>query len=617
MTEEEFLQQLLAVPTVLGAELSPDKRWVAFMWRGVHQHIDVFYAATDGTSPPIALTNTPQATMLVSWTRDSRAVIVAEDHDGDERTRLFRVALDQPGQLEPLTEDRPAYFIRGGNLHPDGNTLFYGANVNVASGQVIEPTWVYRHDLRTGERTPIAKPQRPAGGAPSLNSLGTHLLYSRQERHPAGRQIHLVDIAGRDDREILNFGDAVKVGAKWFPDGEHILVLSESRTGEPQEYKSVGIYHWPTNELRWLISDPARNIEHAWTTPDGLVIVDEIAGARHAPVFRSPDGEPETPFPALPGNILPLGQAVDGAWIGVYTAATTPTDIVRFGLDAQTPFDLSSLTRVWERTKLTREQLAAAEDFRWLSSDGLPIQGWLYRAQPNQRRAILFIHGGPTSHSEDRLNAQIQYFVAQGFNVLDVNYRGSTGFGLRFREAIKEDGWGGREQADIATGAQALIEAGLAAPGRVGVTGTSYGGYSSWCLITHYPRAVIAAAAPICGMTDLVIDYETTRPDLRPYSEEMLGGSPTEVPERYHERSPINFVHQIQGRLLIVQGGQDPNVTPENVRQVVQRLDAAQIPYELLVFDDEGHGIIKPANQERLFRCLARFFDEAFAEEQH
>lgn len=111
------------------------------------------------------------------------------------------------------------------------------------------------------------------------------------------------------------------------------------------------------------------------------------------------------------------------------------------------------------------------------------------------------------------LSPQLQYFVPEGFNVLAVNYRGSTGFGLPFREAIKGDGWGRREQADIAAGAEALIDAGLAEPGRVGVTGTAYGGYSSWFSITHYPPEIMAAAAPICGMTDLVVDYETTRKD--------------------------------------------------------------------------------------------------------
>ena len=91
----------------------------------------------------------------------------------------------------------------------------------------------------------------------------------------------------------------------------------------------------------------------------------------------------------------------------------------------------------------------------------------------------------------------------------------------------------------------------------------------------------------------------------------MMGGSPTQVPERYHERSPINFVQDIRGRLLIIQGAQDPNVTPENVRQVVKALDAHGIPYELLVFPDEGHGISKPANQGELYRRLVAFFEDA------
>lgn len=615
MEANPFLRQLLSLPTVLDAALSPDGRWLAFVWHRVHANLDVFVVPTDGSAPPVALTHTPEATVLASWTPDSRAVLVAEDTAGDERARLFRVDLERPGVLEPLTEAHPPFFLRGGNLHPNGRTLFYGANYDAAAGQTIEPTWVYRHDLDSGARTPIAQPLRPAWTIPALNRAGTHLIYARKERHPSGNQIYLVDAEGRADREILNFGDAVKVEASWFPDGEQLLVLTDSRDGRPQNHKSLGVYHWPTGALRWLIDDPARTIEAALVTPDGLVVVDEIREARHLPTLLAPESGAETPFPRLEGNLLPLGRAPDGAWVGHYYAANAPAELVRFALDARTPADLVSLTRVWERTTLTSARLAPAEDFRWNSSDGLSIQGWLYRAHPNPRRAIIYVHGGPTAHSEDRLNAQIQYFVARGFNVLDVNYRGSTGFGLRFREAIKADGWGGREQADIAAGAEALIRAGLAAPGCVGVTGTSYGGYSAWCQITHTPPEIIAAAAPICGMTDLVVDYQTTRPDLRPYSEEMIGGTPDQAPERYRERSPINFVAGIGGRLLIVQGAQDPNVTPANVREVIARLEAHSIPYELLVFEDEGHGVIKPANQERLYTCLTTFFAAALQAE--
>jgi dipeptidyl aminopeptidase/acylaminoacyl peptidase len=92
----------------------------------------------------------------------------------------------------------------------------------------------------------------------------------------------------------------------------------------------------------------------------------------------------------------------------------------------------------------------------------------------------------------------------------------------------------------------------------------------------------------------------------------MLGGTPSEVPDRYRERSPINFVTNIKGRLLIVQGLQDPNVTPENVRAVSVALQSAGIEYELLAFDDEGHGIAKPKNQKTLYLRLLDFFSGAF-----
>jgi dienelactone hydrolase len=548
---------------------------------------------------------------LVSWAPDSGSVVVAQDHDHDEHVQLFRIAVDRPAEMLPLTDDRPAYYVRGGDLHPDGRWLFYAANFDIDTGQSIEPGWIYRHDLVSGERRVMGQPMRPAYTAPRLNRPGTHLLYDRKDRHPAGNQVYLLDVEGRTERELLNFGDAVKVYADWFPDGEHIMVLSESRDGRPQEHKSLGVLHWPSGSLDWLIDDPGRGLEYAWVRPDGSLIALDVLQAQCRPALVDPASATETPFHELPGNLWPLGRAPDGWWIARYYSATQPADLVRLPPLSSDRAQPTSLSAMWSRTALERERLAPAEDVRWNSSDGLQIQGWLYRSRPNPHRAVILIHGGPTGHDEDAFDALVQYLVAQRFNVLCVNYRGSTGFGLAFRELIKQDGWGGREQEDIAAGAQALIASGLAAPGRIGVTGTSYGGYSAWCQITRYPPELIAAAAPICGMTDLVVDYQTTRPDLRPYSEEMMGGSPATVPQRYYERSPINFVHNIRGKLLIVQGAQDPNVTPENVRHVVARLDEHHVPYQLLEFADEGHGITRRTNVAHLYQRLSAFFEQA------
>jgi len=609
-TSEHYLDQFLSLPKLYGSGASPDGKWVAWVWAGIGATMDVYAAPTDGSSEPICLTQGYQGqdSWLISWSPDSKAVIVAQDHDGDERARLFRVDLAKPGNMQPLTEESPQYFLRGGQLHPNGRWLIYAANFDVATGKEIEPTYVYRHDLQTGEHIVLARPQKACYYAPSMNEQGTHILYNRKDLHPAGYLLWMVDIEGKTDREILNVGDNMKVIGSWLADGRRVLVIAETQT-----HFKVGVLDSATNDVRWLIDDPNRNIDNAYVPhgSDQAVIV-EIQDARLKASLLNVETGAESRLPELPGNLLPVAPVNRDEWIGEFYSSQQPRDVVRFAIANPQPENFVSLTRVWEQTSVKAADLVAAEDFRWKSVDGLLIQGWLYRPKGEAKGTIVYVHGGPTWHSENNLNYQIQFFVSQGFNVLDPNYRGSTGFSRAFQEAIKEDGWGGREQDDIRTGIEALIAAGIAKIGKVGITGTSYGGYSSWCAITRFTPEILAASAPICGMTDLVVDYQTTRPDLRPYSEEMIGGSPDQVPERYYKASPINFVSNIKGRLLIVQGLQDPNVTPSNVQVVKEKLDQSGIEHQVLAFDDEGHGIGRPKNQKTLCLRLVEFFGEAF-----
>ena len=540
----------------------------------------------------------------MSWTPDSKAIIVAQDRGGNERFQLLRIEIERPLEMLPLTEVDPAYFLRGGDLHANGRWLVYGANFDLVGSREIEPTWIYRHDLESGERIVLAKPRKASYVRPNLSPDGRFVLYTRRDLHPAGEQVWLVDIDGLEDREILNFGTEMKTFASWFPYGKRVLVVSDGET-----HKRVGVWTMADGSMRWVIDDPKRSIEEVFAPhgSEGLVIV-EVRQARIHSSFLNLETGVETEIAVPSHNVIPIAPAVDGRWVAQSFSSRQPDDVVSFSVGDSGLSDLTSISSVWERTTLGPSDLTPAEAYRWHSVDGLEIQGWLYRPQGEPKGTIVYVHGGPTSYSMDRINAQIQLFARAGFAVLDPNYRGSTGFGLSFREAIKEEGWGGKEQEDILSGIEALIMAGIAQAGKVGITGTSYGGYSSWCAITRNPVELVAAAAPICGMTDLVIDYETTRPDLRPYSEEMMGGSPEVVPEKYYERSPINFVESIQGRLLIVQGDQDPNVTPENVRVVKDALEDAGVAYEILRFEDEGHGIYKLENRKTLYLALLGFF---------
>jgi dipeptidyl aminopeptidase/acylaminoacyl peptidase len=600
------LDTLLSIPALFGPRVSPDGKWVAWSWSRLGPAADVFAAPSDGSHPPLRLTETVEGdTMVISWTSDSDAVLVSQDNDGDERVRLFRVRLADPGVMEPLTAASPNYYLRGGQLHKDGRWLIYAANLDAESGEEIETDRLYRHDLHTGEMMVLARPENGSIPWPELNGQGTHVLYSRNDVHPAGQQVWLVDIDGLEDREILNFGPRIKVSASWFSDGRRVLFVAEA-----ESYRRLGVWSMDEKSVRWLVEDPTRNIEYSFVPPNGgpvVVVGVEQAGMR-ASLLDVQKGT-ETSLQHTRGNLVPLAQADNGGWICTHYDALHPVDLVRY---SEEDGERASLTGLPDRMDIDEARLVAAEDFHWRSVDGMEVQGWLYRTRGEKLGTIVLIHGGPTSHAEDRFNAQIQYLASRGFDVLAPNYRGSTGFGLPFQESIKQDGWGGREQEDIRCGIEALFDANLAEPGRVGVTGTSYGGYSAWWAITHFDPEIVAAAAPICGMTDLALDYYATRPDLRPYSEEMMGGSPEDVPDRYRERSPINSVKNIKGHLLIVQGSKDPNVTADNVHAVTKALQEHDIPYELLTFEDEGHGIARPKNLRVLYPRLADFFHKAF-----
>jgi len=420
--------------------------------------------------------------------------------------------------------------------------------------------------------------------------------------------VWLVDVEGREDRAVYSAGPDKKASGTWLADGERVLVLAETDT-----HFRIGVLDAGSGSTTWLIDDPERGIEQAYV-PRGsrTAVVLETRQARTRASLLDPDTGAETPLDVGSLTLVPIGPVDGECWAGLIYSSRQPHDLVRFLPSDLIPERLVSLAQTASRTALAPGALVGVEEMRWRSVDGQEIQGWLYRAREPVRGTVVQVHGGPTWHVEDQVLASVQYLVAEGFHVLVPNYRGSTGFGRAFREAIKATGFGGLEQEDIRTGIEALLASGLAQPGRVGITGTSYGGYSAWHAITHWPCELVSAAAPVCGMTDLAVDWETTRPDLRPLSEEMMGGTPADAPERYRERSPVHLVDGIRARLLIVQGMRDPNVHPENVKVVRSALERAGVPYDLLAFEDEGHGVARPANQKALYRRLAEFFASAF-----
>jgi len=602
----------MTLPTIELIKISPNKRYAALMANRIQENYDVFVKTTYSSGDLVPLTRTPEVTYIYGWAPDSKSVLIGEDKARNERIALFRVFLDSPLEMHPLTQLEPNFYLYGAQFGPRGDYIAYAMNYDIDTKRETETFRIVIHDLKSNDRLVVARPDRPTYPELDVDPLNRYILYKRSDEDPSGMQWWIVSLDGDNDREVLNFGPKAKVEAQWTYDG-YILFNTDTFEGQKTDHVSVGLLDISSGNIDWLSTPTSGDTYSFSLVPDYShhIVVGEEVEARKRPFIYDLKTNHLHSAVATSGNLWPISNLEDDEWLGLFYSSMSPNNLVRFKLGSNDPETFTPLTDILGYSTVRKEDLTPAEDFRWISADNTMIHGWLYRAANPNGKTIVYVHGGPTYHSEDRLSPQIQYFCSMGYNILDPNYRGSTGYGVNFRDLIKKDGWGGLDKEDVRTGIEALIEKGIAIPHKVGIYGTSYGGYLSWISITHFPNKVVAAAAPICGMTDLVVDYETTRPDLRPYSEEMLGGSPTEVPEKYHERSPINYVQNIQAKLLIIQGLRDPNVTKANVAEVEKKLEKHKIPYEKLVFEDEGHGIIRESNVKVLLQRLAQFFESS------
>jgi dipeptidyl aminopeptidase/acylaminoacyl peptidase len=596
-------RQWARYPIIWSPRVSGDGKWLAWSWTGIADTANVWIVPADGSEPPRPVTDGADHFFARGLSHDGSHLVLAQSIGSNEHDRLFACDLDGNSAPRPLTALQSDHYVFGGCLSADGSTMVYSADFDARSGKVAEGSLIYRQNIKTKERAAIAIAQSVCSDEPELSPDGQLVLYGRCDLHPSGDQRWVVGIDGSNDREVLNAGDRFKTKAHWLGRDHLLLVQAETASHE-----RVGVLDADSGALRWLIDDPARMLDGIVAGCDGhsAMILEYDRGRLVAKLLNANDGT-ERPFVIDGASLLPIAQLPGGDWIAERYSSHRAHDLVRVDPETMRVINLSQA-----KSHCPPNKFIAAQHFHWKSSDGMPIQGWLYEPAGESRGLVVWVHGGPTWHSEDWVNPIVQFLANAGFTVLDPNYRGSTGFGNAFREAIKIDGWGGREQDDIRAGIEALIAAGKAKRGRIGVAGLSYGGYSSWVAITRFAD-LVDGAIPICGMYELGIDFHATEmPHGKAYSIEMMGGTPEEKPERYFNASPANFIDRIQGRLLIVHGLADSNVSPKNTKKACADLDAAGVRYELLTYPDEGHGIYKAGNRENLLLRMAIFFEQTF-----
>jgi dipeptidyl aminopeptidase/acylaminoacyl peptidase len=316
-----------------------------------------------------------------------------------------------------------------------------------------------------------------------------------------------------------------------------------------------------------------------------------------------------------PGDVLSLsGDDSWTKWVAAFNDDREPG--VTYFLDSETG-ESEYLFR--PRPRLDPATLAPMQPVRIPSRDGLVLRSYLtlpLGVEPTNLPTVLLVHGGPWARDSWGYQPEVQFLANRGYAVLQVNYRGSTGFGKAFMHAAELE-FSGKMHQDLLDAVEWVIAEGYADRDRVGIYGGSYGGYATLVGLSFTPD-VFAAGIDYVGPSSLVTLIRSFPAYWRPFLQgtwfRFVGDPGTEeepnreVEAQLLERSPISRVDRIKAPLLVVQGANDPRVTKIESDNIVEALRDRGVDVEYMVKDDEGHGFANPENRLDLYRAMERFF---------
>jgi dipeptidyl aminopeptidase/acylaminoacyl peptidase len=262
--------------------------------------------------------------------------------------------------------------------------------------------------------------------------------------------------------------------------------------------------------------------------------------------------------------------------------------------------------------------MAQLKPIKYTSRDGLTIHGYLTLPKDSEGKNLPLIinpHGGPWARDTWGFNPEHQFFAARGYAVLQMNFRGSTGYGRKHLEASYKK-WGREMQNDISDAVAWAVEEGIANEERVCIYGGSYGGYATMAGMTFTPD-LYKCGVNYVGVTDVELLFKTMPKRWNLGAETMKAqvGDPETEKEFLAEISPLNHVDQIKAPIFIVHGRKDPRVNIEHATQLKKEMDKHKKAYEWMVKNNEGHGFRKEENRIELYTAMGEFFDKYIGED--
>jgi dipeptidyl aminopeptidase/acylaminoacyl peptidase len=536
---------------------------------------------------------------VIVWARDNRHLLYLQDTGGDENWRLYDVDLETMARRDLTPFDGIQARVEStSKRHPD----YVLVGMNQRDEQLHD---VYRLDLRTGELT--LEVENPGFAA----WLADEDLVVRAGYSPlpdGGYDLKVRDTADGDWRTLLTIDadDAAASDVVSFSgDGRSLLLISAigSDTGRLTRVDLA------TGDAEVIFEDPEADVTGALLHPDTrdplIVIVTKDRAEYH--VLDPSVADDLAAIRALHhGDPQFLGRDdADRTWLVAFTTDTGPVPFYSYSR----PERRGDLVFV-HQPSLARYELAPMEPFSFTARDGLTIHGYATFPLGEGRSglpAVLNVHGGPQARDVWGFDPEAQWLANRGYLCVEVNYRGSTGYGKSFVAAGDRE-WGAKMHDDLIDAVDYIVAQGWANKERVAIYGGSYGGYAALVGAAFTPD-VFACAVDIVGPSNLKTLLDSIPPYWKPMAAGLYKrvGNPETDEEFLWSRSPLSRARDIRIPLLIAQGANDPRVKQAESEQIVAALKDAGIDYEYMLFPDEGHGFAKPENRIKFYAAAERF----------
>jgi len=590
---------LFGNPVKTEPQISPDGTKMAYL-APVSNVLNVWVKTVGAEDDKAVTKDNNRGIHIYFWSADSKHILYLQDVGGNENWRLYGVNLGT-GEIKELTPfDSVQVQIVDRNKHFPNELLIA---MNKENPQVHD---VYHLDLTSGKLELVAKnPGNVMGwvtdadfkvrGALAATPDGGYDLMIRDDEKSDWKKLVSWDsentltsgpISFSKDGKYLYLLDSREANAgrlvKMDIAGGNIEVIAQ----DPQYDVSDVIIHPDKYEVQAVSFTKARK---EWT------VLDETIKGDFAAIAKLDRGD---------FSITNRDDA-DDTWLVEFTKDSGPVPFYAF--DRKTKKGTFLFVT---RPALNNYTLAPMEPISFISRDSLTIHGYITYPPGKEKTnlpMVLLVHGGPYYRDTWGYDPEAQWLANRGYVCLQVNFRGSTGYGKDFVNAGDKE-WGGKMHDDLVDGVNWAIKQGIADPKKVAIYGGSYGGYAALVGATFTPD-LFCCAVDIVGPSNLATWITSVPPywsSMRAIFYKRIGNPETEQ-ELLKSRSPLFKVDQIKIPMLIAQGANDPRVPQAESEQIVEALKKKGVDYQYMLFPDEGHGFAKPENRLKFYTAAEEF----------